>query len=546
MVSAHGRIVFRYESVRIIAVLYCSFPIVLFLLFWLKPAIGLLAATSLALSVFLAFQHLKPGQDNVLFKSPFENCTNCNKSAALERAIALKWQWVVALAIVVVAWCILGGQGGFWYQSGDWDSRNALFRDLITHQWPVRYQSDGSWLCYYVGHWLPSAAAGKILLRLGIGLPVVWKTANVGLLLWTACGVYLVLLLALITVSPGSLKQRVACIVVFVFFSTPDLLGMLITGSFDKPLESLHLEWWAINMQFSSLTTCLFWVFNQTVIPWICTLLFLNERSSSMYLLILAGCVFAGPLPSIGLGLFMACQGIAALFRGRGLRFNMLRSLASATNFFALPAIICIVLFFLSSSAVGDEAIAKWSQQNLLLAPLYLPSEQRDLLLALMFVLLEGLLIPLLLRCAGFRGALLVSTMLILFISPFIRFNLTADFCMRVSIPAILVLCVLCMKATTMLLDKGPDRFRFGDVSALRWKVSTTALVIVLLIGAATSVMEFYRGFDSVARIGIEASVNDPFVTFEGRDGWPRTNFVVKPDENAIPMFSSIAQNSDS
>lgn len=51
-----------------------------------------------------------------------------------------------------------GGIGGHYYQSPDWDWRNAIFHDLIYKKWPVIYSEYDKALVYYIGYWLPSAA----------------------------------------------------------------------------------------------------------------------------------------------------------------------------------------------------------------------------------------------------------------------------------------------------------------------------------------------------------------------------------------------------
>lgn len=529
----------RYETVRAVVFVYCGLPVLIFLAFWLKPVVAVLACATFAIALVLCMRRndtVKKGRAS--FESPFERCTRALSGGKADpsepRVITLSLAWIIVAVIIVIAWCILGGQGGMWYQSGDWDSRNALFRDLMTHKWPVRYESDGAWLCYYIGHWLPAAFAGKIMLRLGLALPTVWKLANILLLVWTAIGVFLVLVLLQAAVKPRKAGGRIVCLLLPILFATPDLIGMLLTGTTETALQKVHLEWWASNMQFSSLTTCLFWVFNQTVIPWMCTLVFVNERTPSRYLPLWAACLFAGPLPAIGLCVLMLAQGIAALVEGRGKRGGLLKEACSLKNALSLPAIAVLAIYFLSSSATSGELAESWSLNNMLPSPFYLPAEEQTLILALVFIAVEALLIPLLLRLAGVRGPLLFVVAALLVLCPLIRFNSTADFCMRVSIPAVMILCALSAKVLTALFE--------GAMPKLGRRIAACALIVVLAFGAYTPIIEFYRGFASVAEKGIEASVNDPFITFEGKSGWPRSNFTVQDGGDGEPLFKLIAQ----
>ncbi len=56
--------------------------------------------------------------------------------------------WFAAVAIV---WSFLGGQGKLYYQSSDWQIRNAIYRDLIYRLWPVTYSDFDKALVYYIG-----------------------------------------------------------------------------------------------------------------------------------------------------------------------------------------------------------------------------------------------------------------------------------------------------------------------------------------------------------------------------------------------------------
>lgn len=49
------------------------------------------------------------------------------------------------------------------------------------------------------------------------------------------------------------------------------------------------------------MTTCLFWVFNQTVVPWLMTLCVLNEKSVENYALLGLLALPFGSLPFVGL-----------------------------------------------------------------------------------------------------------------------------------------------------------------------------------------------------------------------------------------------------
>lgn len=534
------RIVLSYHSLRIITCVYCGLPVVLFCLLWLRPLIGVVAAGIFIATFVLLSRNNVETQHSPLDLTIKAFCKRSVRESESKEPVTVEISALALLLVVFVSltWCVLGGQGGLWYQSGDWDARNALFRDLITHRWPVHYSVDGGWLCYYIAHWLPAALVGKVAILLGIGKGLTWTVANIALLLWTASGIALVFFHIIVAARARTMLKLVICLVLPVLFATPDVVGIALSGGYSKALETLHLEWWSKNMQFSSLTTCLFWVFNQSVIPWLCTLCFINEKTFSGYLPIWACCLFAGPFPAVGLALLMLGYGIFTLVKEED-RKKIARSVFSLSNLFALPVVVILGLYYMTNGASAADAGGAWTTSTLLPPPLYFPSVRHDIKIAFFFVVSEALLLPLALRLCGVRGPLLLLSTLLLLLCPWIRTSQPADFCMRVSIPSIMCLCVLCAIVCANASYARTDKARLA---------ATLFLVVLLVLGAATPAFEFYRGFDSVSRKGIAASINDPFVTFENIDifkkknMWPRTNYVTPPNQSESIFFKHIAQ----
>ena len=113
-----------YPQLRFAAVLYAAVPVAVFLLGWLKLYWGIPAAALLAAGVL----GLRPGR-----KEP--------SAAAAEKAACVP-VWALAVVLVfALAWCFLGGQGGYFYQNSDFANRNGVLHDLVNYPWPVYYQS---------------------------------------------------------------------------------------------------------------------------------------------------------------------------------------------------------------------------------------------------------------------------------------------------------------------------------------------------------------------------------------------------------------------
>src|SRR6266545_7483244 len=227
-----------------ISYLYLLLPFILFCMGWLRLAIAL-PVVGLMLGV--------------LWK-----LWNIESPESLDFGVS----YTIFPAIILTGlWVFLSGVGGYAFQNWDHHWRNAVFRDLITNDWPVVYSLPEhgpiKMLVYYVGYWLPAAIAGKLF---------GWKFANLILFLWTWLGVLLMVLQLSIKLKASLLKTMF----LLVAFSGMDALGVIL---FAKEYPTLwppvqHLEIWAGNLQYSSFTTQLFWVFNQSVPAWLCILTF--------------------------------------------------------------------------------------------------------------------------------------------------------------------------------------------------------------------------------------------------------------------------------
>ena len=63
------------------------------------------------------------------------------------------------LAVLLLGWCVVSGQGAYVKQAGDWDKHHAVLQDLMQRRWPVTYTYHGmeGTLTYYIaGYLLPS------------------------------------------------------------------------------------------------------------------------------------------------------------------------------------------------------------------------------------------------------------------------------------------------------------------------------------------------------------------------------------------------------
>ena len=260
---------------------YLSLPILIFLVGWCKWYIGIPAAMIVCISVFLCIREnntdnsigIRPGKQDI-FKC-------------------------LLIIVIVMSWVGLSGVGGYVWQNSDHWWRNAMFDILVTEQWPVTGvvnmggASQERGFVYYIGFWLPAAVIGKIGgISAGYAMQYVWAVIGILLLYALIC----------------TWRKKIVLwpLLLFIFFSGADVIGTLLnTNDAVQIWGTEHLERWPAHYQFSSTTTQLFWVFNQVIPAWLVSaLIFLSEKPKNLVfvwslIMITSTLPFAGLVPFI-------------------------------------------------------------------------------------------------------------------------------------------------------------------------------------------------------------------------------------------------------
>jgi hypothetical protein len=468
------------------------------------------------------------------------------KHTGQERLIfSVSRRTIIITIIIVLIWVALSGIGGIAFQNSDFHTRNAIFRDLITNKWPVKYsyqalnspQTYG--LVYYIGFWLPSAVIGKLL---------GWQFANIALYFWAVVGILLTLL---VLFSSGRSKPGYF-IFLLIFFSGMDGLGILIRELIAFPNKItpnlwppiIHLEWWIPGFQFSSFTTQLFWVFNQSIPTWLCLSLLLVATNRKSIFLTWSLCVFFAPLPALGMLPYLILKIPKELFIPENLKSNKkllvssesflsrfrndIRAILSLENLLGGGIVLCITFFYFSVNSISSR--------------LTFMSMTIDLWIRYSFFIIFEALILWLISFGKNKDNLnwYVAGLLILII-PLFMIGTTYDFCMRASIPTIFMLMVW----SAELLASPPGKMRL-------------ILILVLLVGAITPLYEINRSIYRTANyfinppslyqkiIGSQINIYEP-KSFEYDHPYSLTADSYKSlaniDALKIPFFLAIPDN---
>lgn len=456
-----------------LACAYIGLPILIFILGWIRWYIAVPACCAI---LFAFFRYLQGSR------------------AALPPVAGRKDRIVILLSVAgLVLWVLFSGIGGFSFQTDDHPWRNEIFRLLVEKDWPVLsgMAQDSRFLCYYIGFWMPAAVFGKIFgLEAGFIFQSVWAILGV-LLVWLKMTEYYQ-------------KWSLPALLIFIFFSGLDILGMTLKGQNILQLKwQHHIEWWT-TMQYSSHSTQLYWVYNQAIYGWLLTMMILNEKRKDNLVLIWSYGVLECTFPFVGMIPFLA-------WKAFGKEGNF-RNIFSLQNILGGGLIgLLSGIYLLGNSSAGQSAVGIDS-----LAPAVATTDTGlfigDVLL---FLLIEVLLYYVLIFRYHRKNPLLYISLATLILCPLIRIGGGNDFCMRASIPALLVLCLL---VTECLLNSWKTH-----------KIRFFALLVVLLIGSITPIHELARGvFQTIDyyRIG------RPLLLYTKADPLQSSNFSSGTKEN--------------
>lgn len=418
-----------------ISILYLAFPFLLFLFGWVRLTIAV------PLAVIFLFAFWKAAR-----QSPASNYQSPNSPITIYHLL------------LTALWLLLSGIGGYAFQNWDHHWRNAVFHDLIHFDFPVYYSQPESgpvkMLVYYVGYWLPAAWIGKLL---------GWQAANFALFIWTWLGVILVTLHLASFLKTSPFKAAL----LLIFFSGLDALGVLL---FPKDYPTLlppvtHLEIWSgTQLQYSSFTTQLFWVFNQAVPAWLVISVIANRswsrtsppHSNDMLFLLWSLCFFFAPLASVGLLPYVLIE----IVKGTDFK-SPLKNL----RWEILPAAILIFLlstfYFSSNTAAQSRGLQSIPFGGFLV-----------------FFLLEGGILWLAPAALKWRDPRWIVTGILLFVIPFIQLGSGRDFVMRASIAPLFYLMLLTGET---IFDKTAPR------------ILLITFYFLLSIGALTPLYEINR-----------------------------------------------------
>ena len=486
--------------------IFLLLPVIIFFLGFLKIYIGL---PMTALAIFIYYRLIKNKDKEI-----DSNEQKTNKKTIIYYSI---------VSIIILLWLGFSGVGNFSYQNEDFYVRNAIFRDLVNYDWPVKYNIDNTdtaveeteyetddvlvdttdnllegentvGFVYYCAYWLPSALFGKIF-----GL----AAGNVFIYIWS----FLILLLIVALINKKLKKNSIWTIIVLIIFSGLDILllndKLLPNEMITNLIAENHIEWGGMCLQYSSNTTLLYWVFNQCIMTWLIVSMIIQIKKPETILFISCLVFCYSPFATFGMipiAGFLAIKNIISEQKEKSLKnkiisilLRIIKVLVSCEFVFLLGILIIFGTYYMAADNPLTFKGWNWVTNDVSFMEFLLPY--------LRFILVDFLIYVFLLFKHYKKDGLFYVIVLELLLIPLYRITPANDFCMRSSIAPLFVLCIFIIE----YLSNGDK---------IKDKVIITCM---LLIGFVTPMHEIYRSVHHTFTDSRETYIRDDLVYSIGK-----------------------------
>lgn len=433
------------DSLTVAALIYVALPNFIFVGGWLRAPVAIFAVALLLFSLWQFYRRIDMQWKNTYTPS--------------------------ALALIITtafSLCSLSGAGHFFYANPDWYIRDAVAADLTLSNWPPYYSMPDGFhhvLRSAIGFFLPAASIAKIA---GLG------TLSTSLYLWLSIGVSLFLLLLPLPKQFGP-KLALALLLV-IFFGGMDFLGLVLVKG-DLPVFPFPLTWW-VPFNFPPWAGQMFWSPNHGVPILIATALFYrhwgHQAFPSLALILLPMLLVWTPFAVPAILPFVVLALIRWKYQGgriKDCQITVAQVITAALLSYLMLRFMTLGLATVSASS--GPTVKLVSQPD------------RFILKYLVFILMEYLILALLmLRGLRHSYGLFGLSLCILAVIPLYQLGPSNDAMLRLSIPPMTVLMVLClqlMQAPSWRIQRSVGYLRKGTICT------------ILLIGSLTTGVEMWR-----------------------------------------------------
>ena len=396
--------------------IYIFLPSMLFFATWFKPIYALIFTALSIVGIYLSYKN-----DTPLIKLEKDKKT----------IISLLFVLFIIVTVVLTS-----GIGSSIAQYPDHLYRNAVFKTLIDHEWPVALSLNGTSkvMTYYIGYWLPAALVAKVSS---------YQMGFLFLQIWAVIGLWFIYRL----IVDEKKKVRIWFLIVFLLFGGADYIGYVFIGKIFNQVGNSY-EWWAYNFNYPGFFTQLFWAYNQVIYGLIIHQMIMRQKCNKNILFIWMASLINSPFPAIGMIPFAVYR---AIKNSDDNKINFIKAVTdsiSIQNVIGLVlSVVCLIYLssnlniirYMSNSDIAGNVISLSNEYLKDLSTTTFGPYQwtTKLYNYLWFVLLEFGLYYIVLYKKFNNNSFYWLTLVVLLLCPLIEIGGWIDFCMRGSIPAL-------------------------------------------------------------------------------------------------------------
>lgn len=422
--------------------IYLTIPFIIFSLGYLKIWIALPIAAVVIISLYLSLASIPD------LKVP-----------AIDKKAIFK---IGIIMLILFTWVFLSGIGKIAWQNGDHNYRNGIYEALVEQQWPVGHGylsgegTDIGMLVYYIGFWMLPSVFGKIFgIEAGYMFQVFWAMLGLTLVYGLIC--------------VWRKKISVWPLIVFVFFSGMDIIFNNLFSNFKANIFSVDFLEFAVGRYcYSSFFVGVSAVFNQTIAAWLVVMALLLQKTNKNLVFLLSSVMLSAVFPFIGLIPFVVYWALSKYeekeetkelsWFTRGKVF--LKNFCTFQNIAGGGTVGIISYLYLKGNNSGQniqpfidmaDIVFKGEKDrfaataNVIVGIGNIPDMldgimQNPIVVYCSFILLEVGVYFIVTYSKHKKNKLYYIMLVSLLIIPFIQVGSFVDFCMRASIPAILLL----------------------------------------------------------------------------------------------------------
>ena len=465
----------KYKYFFLVSFIYLALPVLLFFIFFLKPLWSVVFSIALVFSGVIAFRDLSKTDNLIIGK---------------EKQTVISPILVVVFAVIALVWAFISGIGEFAWTTADHTVRAAVLNDLVDYKWPVIYDMSTqlnpmvkdalpggkATFAYYFTFWLVPAGIGKVF---GV------FAARVALLLWSALGLFLIML----GIAIMQKKASWTAALMFLFFGGFDIVPYLYQTEIlhaYSTWEGWNTELWVHGNFYQTMNT-----FHQCIPGWLVTLLIIDSRNNK-HIGTIGSLMFCySPWATIGILPIAIYELLASKWKSVEKK-QKITNILSVGNIL-MPIIICAVfaLFYTANSKATSIRGFIWN---------FFGTPQKLLLVYVGYLLVEFGVWAMILFKDNKNNGLYWVALITLIVFPIYKMSEANDLLMRGTLAPMFVILILSLEKLDKVIERFKNRGKNNDFKALALYGLIFAMAITPFFFITTEIgatKQIYSGEDT-------------------------------------------------